>query len=213
MCAPQHTCLPCGPGPRSSLSLEWGSDGWHPGHRSTGPCRGVRTTEPPGPLWVPRVGLSSPLSLPSHQHPTRPQARAGAVPPNCQLELPSLCGAVPAAPAAAGLVCGPLTPCPAGCVSCPASDREDRRLPPPGEGLGGASRPGREEAVACSACPASELRILAGEAAGRGAWGAEPGVPGSGPQTRPWRHQGESVSQPACRSFGCACHREVPGLR
>lgn len=42
--------------------------------------------------------------------------------------------------------------------------------------------------------------------------GGRAGVTGSGPQTRPWRYRGENVSRPACRSFGCTCHREVPGL-
>lgn len=100
------------------------------GHRAAGPCQDARTTaqavaaQAPGP-----GGTSSPLRLPFHRRSSRPQARAGAVPPDSrqcpcpdwQLYLPSLCEPVPATPAVPGLAQGSRTPCPAGCASRAAS--------------------------------------------------------------------------------------------
>lgn len=152
--APQHTHAPCGDRPRS-LRLRRGLGRLAPG--DTGPRDRVRTRGQRPRQWphrpqdpgAPRGGASSPLRLPFHRRPSRPQARAGAVPPDSrqcpcpdwQLYLPSLCEPVPATPAVPGLAQGSRTPCPAGCASR-ATSRFGRRtgICPPWGRADGAER-------------------------------------------------------------------------
>lgn len=85
--APQHTHAPCGDRPQS-LRLRRGLGRLAPG--DTGPRDRVRTRgqrprqwpHRPQDPWAPCGGASSPLRLPFHRRPSRPQARAGAVPPD-----------------------------------------------------------------------------------------------------------------------------------